>query len=217
VRLIPGSLPTVFNFPRHLQPKPVVLRKPPVLRQLGNTLMHSDEDYKTCQVNTGLIIKHDHCYATSPRKLKRQLCDLSEKFDENRQMLKAAQQKVRRLSNQLSSKLDVIAELEKSQFVSSNCLEVLKSCFSGVSLQLLMRQLAQKRASGIVSSDHSFGSELRAFALTLHFYSAKAYDYVRESFGLALPHPKTLYNGIVRLMAVQDFLNSLCVLYSHMR
>lgn len=34
--------------------------------------------------------------------------------------------------------------------------------------------------------------ELRAFALTLHFYSAKAYNYVRQTFSNSLPHPRTL-------------------------
>ena len=40
---------------------------------------------------------------------------------------------------------------------------------------------------------------LRSLALTLKFYSKKAYDYVREKFNLALPHPTTIrswYNHI---------------------
>lgn len=35
----------------------------------------------------------------------------------------------------------------------------------------------------------AFPSELRFFATTLHFYSPKAYDYVRKSFFRCLPHP----------------------------
>ena len=41
--------------------------------------------------------------------------------------------------------------------------------------------------------------ELQSFAMTLHFYSAKAYAYVGECFDLALPHPGTIrtwYNKI---------------------
>lgn len=34
--------------------------------------------------------------------------------------------------------------------------------------------------------------ELRKFALTLHFYSPKAYTYVRKCFNSSLPHPKSL-------------------------
>ena len=35
-------------------------------------------------------------------------------------------------------------------------------------------------------------NELRSFSLTLKFYSAKAYNYVRNSFDLGLPHPTVL-------------------------
>jgi len=34
--------------------------------------------------------------------------------------------------------------------------------------------------------------ELRKFALTLHFYSPNAYDYVRNIFNKSLPHPSTI-------------------------
>ena len=37
-----------------------------------------------------------------------------------------------------------------------------------------------------------FPSELRSFAITLHYYNEKAYNYVREIFIKCLPHPKTL-------------------------
>jgi hypothetical protein len=50
---------------------------------------------------------------------------------------------------------------------------------------LLLRQ--QK-----ITSERKFPPELRAFALTLHFYSSSAYDYVRTTFGKCLPHPTTL-------------------------
>lgn len=42
------------------------------------------------------------------------------------------------------------------------------------------------------SKTKKIAPELRAFALTLHFYSAKAYDYVRKTFNNSLPHPRTL-------------------------
>ena len=37
-----------------------------------------------------------------------------------------------------------------------------------------------------------FNPELRAFAITLQYYSRKAYNYVRKSFSNLLPHPETL-------------------------
>lgn len=37
-----------------------------------------------------------------------------------------------------------------------------------------------------------YSPELRSFALTLHYYSPKAYKYVRSTFNSSLPHPQTL-------------------------
>lgn len=51
--------------------------------------------------------------------------------------------------------------------------------------QLLLRRMNK--------SGGKFPAELRCFALTLHFYSSAAYNYIRATFGKnCLPHPKTL-------------------------
>lgn len=41
-------------------------------------------------------------------------------------------------------------------------------------------------------SSKTISPELRKFALTLHFYSPNAYDYVRNIFNKSLPHPSTI-------------------------
>jgi len=41
-------------------------------------------------------------------------------------------------------------------------------------------------------TEKTISPELRAFALTLNFYSAAAYKYVRQMFNKCLPHPSTL-------------------------
>ena len=40
--------------------------------------------------------------------------------------------------------------------------------------------------------DRKYSPELRKFALTLHYYSRRAFNYVREKFENVLPHEKTL-------------------------
>lgn len=42
------------------------------------------------------------------------------------------------------------------------------------------------------SKRKKYPEELKSFAATLHFYSAKAYAYVRTNFMNSLPHPKTM-------------------------
>lgn len=42
------------------------------------------------------------------------------------------------------------------------------------------------------SKNQKYSPRLRAFALTLHFYSPRAYNYVREKFNKSLPHSSTV-------------------------
>jgi len=37
---------------------------------------------------------------------------------------------------------------------------------------------------------HPFSNDLKQFAFTLQYYSARAYLFVRKSFGHILPHPR---------------------------
>ncbi|KAK7476711.1 hypothetical protein BaRGS_00032048 [Batillaria attramentaria] len=48
------------------------------------------------------------------------------------------------------------------------------------------KQLMKSKAGG------TYHPALKAFALTLQFYSTKAYEYVRRTFGLGLPHLNTI-------------------------
>lgn len=50
---------------------------------------------------------------------------------------------------------------------------------------MVMKQLHQ-------FSGRTVTPELRSFALTLHFYSPTAYNYVRKTFNECLPHPSTI-------------------------
>ena len=45
----------------------------------------------------------------------------------------------------------------------------------------------------------AYPEELKAFALTLHFYSAKAYDFVRQTFDMALPHPTLIRSWYAKI------------------
>lgn len=50
--------------------------------------------------------------------------------------------------------------------------------------------LANKNKGKAVSRKYSV--DLRKFALTLNFYSPKAYEFVRNEFNCVLPHSRTL-------------------------
>jgi len=54
------------------------------------------------------------------------------------------------------------------------------------------------------SNNAKYSPKIRSFALTLQFYSAKAYNYVRKTFKNVLPHPATIKNGFLVLVENQD-------------
>lgn len=56
--------------------------------------------------------------------------------------------------------------------------------------ELLKRQLLKSETGNVPRTKYS--PELRCFALTLHFYSLKAYRYLRKTFGTCLPAPRSL-------------------------
>lgn len=73
--------------------------------------------------------------------------------------------------------------------MSTSALEHLEQTFGEVPGALLKRMLQSE--SGVLPRT-KYPEELKKFAFTLHFYSGKAYDYVRETFHLNLPHPSTI-------------------------
>ena len=134
--------------------------------------------------------EHSYCVQESPRKLKREAATLQDRLECYQKKLKSVQQTSRRLVKKVESLEDVIKMLKRRDLVSDNCVSVLEKCLSGASLQLILRLLAKHKH--IPFSHQQYPLELRAFALTLNSYSTKAYNFVRNTFDLCLPHHKTI-------------------------
>ena len=64
-----------------------------------------------------------------------------------------------------------------------------------------------QKISGIEKSGKGvkYSPELRSFALTLHFYSVKAYNFVRKNFKLCLPHPNVISQWYSKIPAEPGF------------
>lgn len=125
----------------------------------------------------------------SPRSLKRKMNQLTDNLVTATKKLKYKTQRVKVLQKRVSSLTAVVNTLKKQDLISSNCETILRSTFSDVPLAVMQRILRQKSKK---VSRVSFPVELRSFALTLSFYSMKAYNFVRKTFNLALPHPTTI-------------------------
>ena len=126
----------------------------------------------------------DHSYyIKSPRRLRRQVDDLIDKMESQKKKLKSSQTKTRRWKKKVATLADVVGKLKEEQLINSQCASILESTFSGVPLELMKRLVTQKEKK----NPGAYPPELRSFAMTLKFYSAKAYNYVRKSFDLGLP------------------------------
>ncbi|GBO03047.1 DNA transposase THAP9 [Araneus ventricosus] len=79
----------------------------------------------------------------------------------------------------------MLSELKEKKMISDDASTVLKLSLPGAAVEFINRL-------DMPNSKEKYPPELKAFALTLNFYSTKAYNYVRKTFECNLPHPTTL-------------------------
>ena len=83
----------------------------------------------------------------------------------------------------------LLQELKSKELLKGNLCDNLRSSFSGLSADIIINHFTNqlREAKGYRHND-----EVKKFALTLHFYSPRAYEYVRSIF--CLPQPRSLVN-----------------------
>ena len=109
----------------------------------------------------------------SPTKFKRKIATL--------------QKKVRRQENKMSKMSEAISQLEEKNMISESGSNVLREKFSGLSLSLFENEMANEGRSKYAQH---YSEEIKKFALTLHFYSPRGYNFLRDQ--LHLPSPRSL-------------------------
>lgn len=204
VRLRDNAVPSVFPaFPSYLHKAPPKTRKPPKLRSpspssssaaAGTFLpsaMSETTRLSTQPRSTGTTqppTAADCCDTPRKAALKRKLSTTASKLLSSRKKIKLLQQSRRRLLKKMASLTTVISELRKNDLMSIDSLSVLEKSAGGVA-DLLKRQVNKQIGKPLPVS---YSAELRSFALTLNFYSPRAYRYVRRVFDTCLPHPRTV-------------------------
>ncbi|KAL3261294.1 hypothetical protein MRX96_046167 [Rhipicephalus microplus] len=122
----------------------------------------------------------------SPTKqfYKDKVLSSQEEITQLKNKVKTLQQTKRRLVKRNETAQEIIKEIREQKLLSEEGSHVFSSVFSDDIQQLLCRVGNEQKGK--------YPPELRAFALTLHFYSPAAYEYVRSKFNEALPSQRTL-------------------------
>lgn len=110
---------------------------------------------------------------------------------EKEKQIKRLKEKNRRQINKILSLVALLTCLKKNTLISDEQAETLKAT-NVKTKELYTRQMKNAKTGSVTTSKYS--PALRSFALTLHYYSSKAYNYVRKVFNLSLPHPVTIRN-----------------------
>jgi hypothetical protein len=147
------------------------------------------------------LVQHDHNYSfpssLEEAKLK---CDtlqtlLKEKMaaeNTQKRKVKAAVAQVGEKDNQLSHALEL---LKNEKLVSSEGISLMEERFSGFTesqIKVARTMLNKKGTKGV-----AFSPEMKDFAVTLFYYSPKAYDFVAKMFTLPAPRSIRRYVGAI--------------------
>ncbi|XP_022161745.1 THAP domain-containing protein 1-like [Myzus persicae] len=120
--------------------------------------------------------------------LKRKINNYAHKLNLKNKRIKYLNQKVQRQQKSISSLKNVIAVLKDNNLLHQDNAYLLSECFG--KNNYLISNLYKKNLGKKLPRKYS--ADLRRFALSLHFHSCKAYDFVRKEFDTILPHPRTL-------------------------
>ncbi|GBM08818.1 DNA transposase THAP9, partial [Araneus ventricosus] len=184
------AVPTIFDFPSHLKrednerkaPKErIILKRQNSFEEQSNLDMKSLPKKKRCCY----LGDFDESDMHSPTKAVKVLQKAKEEKTKKNRKLKALQQQNGKLKKRVASLEQILKEIKKKSFITDAASDVLELSLTGPAEQLLKR-------TQVGTSKEKYPAELRAFALTLQFYSNKAYEYVRRTFSTSLPHPATL-------------------------
>ena len=119
---------------------------------------------------------------TSPTK-----DDLNNVITNQRKKIKSLQQQVRRGKEKLKTLNDVLSQLQTNDLLSKKTADVLQESFSGITLDVISNHLNNQDKS---ARGYRHSEEAKRFAITLHFYSPRAYEFVRTIF--ILPDPRSI-------------------------
>ncbi|XP_044766271.1 uncharacterized protein LOC123322391 [Coccinella septempunctata] len=128
-----------------------------------------------------------------------------------RKKVQTLQSKLWKSKQKISNLNDLLKYFKEKSFITESSESVLKASLSGSNKEMFERMLKGP-------STQKYSPALRSFALTLAFYSPRAYNFVRSTFNRSLPHLSTItkwYKSVDGSPGFsQEALNALKIIHS---
>ncbi|XP_047996494.1 uncharacterized protein LOC125234355 isoform X3 [Leguminivora glycinivorella] len=121
---------------------------------------------------------------------------LEDTCDFLRKKVRRLNEMVRRQRKKIAEFQYIIKDLQERNVVNNENSIVLEACAGPK--DFLKRHILKSEGS---PSEKQYSEETRKFALTLHSFSPKAYNFVRRTFNTCLPHPRTLFRWYQKINA----------------
>ena len=96
---------------------------------------------------------------------------------------------------------DITKTLRNKKLITENAERTFNKKFSPAASELIKTASKQKKSGKGVK----YSPELKRFALTLQFYSTRAYNFVRKTFNLGLPNTSTITSWYSKIPAEPGF------------
>ena len=181
-RLKYDAVPSIFVFSKEKQSRKMPFERKPLKRKMESSssppLKKSKVDtlipVSSCRDSTVHQTENDSppsssSAAASPTKQK-----LLKK-------IKTLQQKLRRKEKKINSMKDTITNLKDKKLVNDDVANILQQNFSGLTREIISNKIHN---NNVKPKGHRYNDEIKRFALTLHFYSPRAYNFLQPILSL---------------------------------
>ena len=188
-RLKSTAVPTIFNSPSN-----AVYGIPKTLRKK----IESPCDLEVLTTLSPLdAVNHDHNYCKTTNTitdLKQEEQDRKPLQEKLKRKVKSLQQQLRRTKARKQTMGDIIEDLKQKLLLCQDDAELLSAKFNGVQLAIFRDT---KNNSTCDPRGRRYSDVVKEFAVTLNYYSPKAYEYVRSVIPLPQPSLIRKWSSIV--------------------
>ena len=144
------------------------------------------------------VVQEEHGYSAAPPTIEH-VEELKQQLQDVRKELKNVKQKVKRRESNINKLLETIKD---QNLINQGQLDLLRLNFWENTFILIENKL---KSHNVDKHGHCYSNDVKELAVTMHFYSPQAYDFLQQY--LHLPHPSTICAWSASLNCQPGFLS----------